>query len=133
MLCTAASRQIETDVGKRCQGLKCASMRLKKLESGRGEVLFILLILVRLTELHDALRMNVRQRAQQNPIHHTENRRISPDAERERNQRNRREPGVLTLHSQGVAYVLQDGSHKTPHSYLNATMGSTCAARRAGM
>jgi hypothetical protein len=52
-----------------------------------------------------------RQRPQQNAIHNAEDRRVGPDAERERKHSHSGEAWVLQKHPAGVAEVLKENSH----------------------
>ncbi len=55
--------------------------------------------------------------------------------QREREHRHGGEAGVLRQHSQAVAQVFNQGSHRLTlnYSYLSANIGSTFIARRAGV
>ena len=60
---------------------------------------------------HEPLGVDVRQRPQQDRVHHAENRRARADAERDRRDSDRREAGILPQHSGGVAEILEEVVH----------------------
>src|ERR1043165_3474347 len=110
---------------------------------------------------HDEpVRLCIRQRPKQNCIDNAEDRSVRPDAQRQRDDGNRREARALHEISCRVTNLTQDKIHGyslikisvsirtpsacyspfrlstpeacVPHSYLSATIGSTFVARRAG-
>src|SRR5262249_40202918 len=64
-------------------------------------------LLAHLAQLHDALALRVRQRAQQHGVHDAEDGRAGPDAQRQRNDRNQGEAWLTQQHSRAVAQVLK--------------------------
>src|SRR5438876_3069145 len=80
--------------------------------------------------LHQLLWIFEWQRPQQRGIDHAENRRVGSYAQSQCQHCDCSKPRRLTDHAQRIANVLYQSVH---YSYLSATMGSTLAARRAGM
>src|SRR5438876_1113001 len=80
-------------------------------------------------DLDEPVRSGVRQRLEQHGVDRAEDGRVGTGAEREGEHSDQREAGALGEGADGVAQVLEERVH---HSYLRATIGSTCAARRAG-
>jgi hypothetical protein len=75
-----------------------------------------------------------RQHLKQKTIHYGENAGIGTDAKRQGNDGHGGETWVLAQLPRGVTEILDESIHiVVPHSHLSATMGSTLAARRAGM
>src|SRR5439155_9179986 len=69
------------------------------------------------------------QRTQHDAVQDGENDGGSADAQPQSQHRNKREQRRALQRPQRITEVLEDGVH---HSFLNAIIGSTCAARRAG-
>ena len=80
--------------------------------------------------LHQLLWIFEWQRPQQRSIDHAENRRVGSYAQSQCQHCDCSKLRRLTDHAQRIANVLY---HSVHYSYLSATMGSTLAARRAGM
>ena len=85
--------------------------------------------LICLRQAHQAVGLVVRQRLEQHTVNEAEDRRVGPDPQREREHRDGGESGALGERPACVPQVGEQGVH---HSDLNATIGSTFAARRAG-
>src|SRR5262245_53397928 len=81
---------------------------------------------------NEPFRIFVGQRAQQNSVNDTEDRRVCADAKRQSDDRDYADARVLQQHPHTVAQILKESVHGF-YSYLSATIGSTLAARRAGI
>ncbi len=79
--------------------------------------------------MHEAFRLRVRQGLDQGGIGRREDRRGRAQAEAERQDDGGSERGGAPDATRGEAEV---GEQRVHHSCLNATIGSTLAARRAG-
>src|SRR5439155_24578768 len=80
-------------------------------------------------DLDEPVRSRIGQRLEQHGVDRAEDGGIGADAEREREHGDEREGGAFGERADGEAEVLEEGVH---HSVRRATIGSTCAARRAG-
>ena len=68
------------------------------------------------------VRVGVRQRPQQDRIHHTEDGRVCPDAERQRQYRHSREAGILAEYPKTVAQVLQYVFEPSPFPHVTTLL-----------
>jgi hypothetical protein len=71
---------------------------------------------------HHGFRFVVGKRAKEHAVHYCENRRIRPDAESERHERDQREPGLLDERTHGKPDVAGECSHGDPRSKLDGRL-----------
>jgi len=62
----------------------------------------------------DAIGTVIAERPQQHRVDHAEDRGVGADAERERANRQQREPGLAAQRARGVAKILKNGVHSVP-------------------
>src|SRR5881396_872195 len=86
-------------------------------------------LLVLFPDTEQPVRRVILQRTQHDAVQDGENDRGSADAQPQSQHRNKREQRRALQRPQRITEVLEDGVH---HSFLNAIIGSTRAARRAG-
>ena len=63
-------------------------------------------------QLHDAVRLRVRQRLQQHGVDDREDRRVGADADGERGQRDGGEPQIPPHRAEGVSQIGNEGIHQ---------------------
>ncbi len=81
----------------------------------------------RLAEPHQAVGLAVRQRLKENAVDDAEDGRVGADPERQRDERDGREPRVPGQHAQAVANVLEQDAHVAsgPRGASLASLGTT--------
>ena len=82
---------------------------------------------------HQLIGLGIWHGSQQHGVNHAEDGGVRADAQRKRDGSDQGEAGIFPQQSNTVASILCECFHRSPHSYRSATMGSTFAARRAGM
>jgi hypothetical protein len=60
--------------------------------------------------------MRIRQRAQQDCIHHAEDGSVGPDSDGENQYGDKRESGIFSQHAKGKANVLNESFHTSPYA-----------------
>ena len=65
---------------------------------------------------YQPLRMRIRQRTQQNCIHHAENGGVGPDSDGENQYGNKRESGIFSQYAKSKANVLNESFHTSSYA-----------------
>src|SRR5579884_1253633 len=73
-----------------------------------------------LPDTHEAVRMRVRQRPQQHPVHHAKDRRIRANTDSERSDHNRGKTGPAYEQPHAVTRILPDGGEPCCAAYIVA-------------
>jgi hypothetical protein len=67
-----------------------------------------------IVDRHDAFRLRVGERPEQDRVHHAEDRGVRTDSERQRTDGQQRERRLTAQRAGGVAKILQNGVHVCP-------------------
>ena len=116
----AETHEIRIDGGQLLEGI---ALRAIALEIEVGDAVGPLILRVRIGQHHELLPILDRQGAQQERVDHAEQRRISANAQRQRNHGYGCESGALPEQTRSVPYVLQQCVHLQPPRMVTGACG----------
>src|SRR5262249_16914552 len=88
-------------------------------------------VVIEVLHHHQAIRLWIRERTEQERIHQAENGRIGSDSNCQHQHRDQREPGILSQDAQGKANILIERLHTSPFVSFDWAQTSRLAAKKA--